>query len=61
MEIGQRDQLLSAVNTAITNLLQAEADQFESALWHSMGVLANAVESDRVRLWRNHRVNGKLY
>jgi len=54
-------QLLNAVNTAITYLLQAEVDQFESALWHSMGVLAEAVDADRVRLWRNYRIDGKLY
>jgi len=53
--------MLDAVNTAITYLLQAEVDQFESALWHSMGAIAEAVEADRVRLWRNYRVKGKLY
>ena len=57
----QRNLLFDAVNTAITYLLQAEVDQFEHALWRSMGVLANAVDADRVRLWRNNRVNGKLY
>ncbi|MCL2042753.1 MAG: response regulator [Treponema sp.] len=57
----QRDILLTAVNTAVTYLLQAEVDQFGSALWHSMGVLAEAVDADRVRLWQNHRINGKLY
>ena len=60
-EAEQRNRLFHAVNTAITYLLQAEADQFENALWSSMGVLADAVETDRVRLWRNYRVNGKLY
>ena len=57
----QRDLLFTAVNTALTYLLQAEVDQFEGALWRSMGVLADAVNADRVRLWRNSRVNGKLY
>ena len=57
----QRDKLFSAVKTSVTYLLQAEVDQFESALWQSMGVLADAVNADRVRLWRNFRVNGKLY
>jgi len=57
----QRELLFNAVNTAITYLLQAEADQFETALWRSMGVLADAVDADRVRLWRNRRINGKLY
>ena len=57
----QRDLLLNAVNTTITYLLQAEVDEFESALWQSMGVLADAVNADRVRLWRNYTMSGKLY
>ena len=57
----QLDILFSAVKTAVTNLLQVEVDQFESALWQSMGVLADAVKADRVRLWRNFQVNGKLF
>ena len=61
MDIKQRNLLFDAVNTAISYLLQAEVDQFENALWRSMGVLANAVDADRVRLWRNFRVDGKLY
>ena len=61
MDIKKRNLLFDAVNTAITYLLQAEVDQFENALWSSMGVLANAVDADRVRLWRNFRVDGKLY
>ena len=57
----RRNLLFNAVNTTISYLLQAEVDQFESALWRSMGVLAEAVEADRVRLWQNYRENGKLY
>ena len=60
-EREQRNRLFNAVNTAIAYLLQAEVDQFETALWRSMGVLANAVDADRVRLWRNFRKNDKLY
>ena len=56
----QRDLLFTAVNTAITYLLQADVDQFEYALWRSMGVLADAVGADRVRLWRNYTVEDKL-
>jgi len=57
----QRDLLFTAVNTAVTYLLQADVDQFENALWQSMGVLADAMDADRVRLWRNFRVDGKLH
>ena len=60
-ETQRRDLLFSAINTAITYLLQADVDQFESALWRSMGALADAVNADRVRLWRNHTIDGKLY
>ena len=45
----------------IVYLLQAEVDQFDDALWRSMGVLANAVDADHVRLWRNLRKNDILY
>ena len=61
IDIEKRNLLFNAVNSAITYLLQAEVDEFEHALWLSMGVLANAVDADRVRLWRNFYMNGKLY
>ena len=57
----QRDKLFTAVNTAVTYLLQSEVGQFENSLWRGMGVLAAAVNADRVRLWRNYRINKKLY
>ena len=61
IEIEQRDVLLNAVNTAISYLLQAEVDEFVDALWKSMGALAAATDSDRVRLWKNSYVDDKLY
>ena len=60
-DIKQRDLLFSSVNKAITLLLQAEVNEFESALWGSMGIMARAVDADRVRLWKNHTEDGKLY
>ena len=60
-DIEMRDTLFKAVNKATTLLLQAEVDEFEEALWSSMGIMATAVDSDRMRLWRNHDENGKLY
>ena len=59
--IEQRDTLLSAVNNATATLLQAEGDEFETALWTSMGMMAHAVNADRMRLWKNHSEDGKLY
>ena len=60
-DIEQRDALFSAVNNATTLLLQAEIDEFESALWKSMGMMANAVDADRVRLWKNHVEDDRLF
>ncbi|MCL1804973.1 MAG: response regulator [Clostridiales bacterium] len=59
--IEQRDVLLNTVNNATTLLLQAEVGEFESALWSSMGMMAHAVGADRVYIWKNHTVEGKLY
>ena len=59
--IKQRDILLSTVNSAISILLQAEAEEFESALWKSMGMMASTVDADRVYIWKNHHVDGKLH
>ena len=60
-DIAQRDLLFSSVNNAITLLLQAESDEFESALWSSMGIMARAVDADRMRLWKNYIEKGKLH
>ena len=60
-DIKQRDSLLSTVNNAIMILLQAERDEFKSALWESMGMMAKTVDVDRVYIWKNHVVDGKLY
>jgi signal transduction histidine kinase/DNA-binding response OmpR family regulator len=57
----QRDDLFGTVNHAITLLIQAEVDEFEGALKESMGIMAGAVNADRVRLWKNHMEDGKLY
>ncbi|MCL2126347.1 MAG: ATP-binding protein [Oscillospiraceae bacterium] len=60
-DIEQRDALFSAVNNATTVLLQAEVDEFENALWSSMGMMAHAVDADRVRLWKNIEEDGRLF
>ena len=59
--IKQRDVLLSTVNSAATLLLQAEGEEFESTLWKSMGMMASAVDADRVYIWENHEIEGKMH
>ena len=60
-DIEHRDKLLVAMNKATTLLIQAEVDEFEGALWSSMGMMANAVDVDRVYIWKNHTIDGKLH
>ncbi|MDR0320496.1 MAG: response regulator [Treponema sp.] len=59
-EHNYRDKLLNTVNDAATVLLQAEVDDFESALRRCMRMMGEVVKADRVYIWRNHTVDGKL-
>jgi len=60
-ELAQQNNLLSTVNSAAAVLLQAEVEEFDSALLKCMSILGEAVSADRVYIWRNHTVDGKLY
>jgi len=55
------ERLLQTVNNAAVVLLTAESDMFRDALRDSMGMMANAVDADRVYIWKNHSEGGKLY
>ena len=60
-DIEQRDLLLNTVYNASTLLLQAEVDEFDEVLRESMGMMASALKVDRMRLWKNHWIDGELY
>ena len=60
-EIGRRDVMLNKVNNAATILLQTESEQFENNLKLCMGMMAEAVNADRVCIWRNHTRCEQLY
>ncbi|MCL2277533.1 MAG: ATP-binding protein [Treponema sp.] len=60
-ETKHRDKLLNIVNKIAAVLLQAEVSEFENALFQCMGMLGETVNVDRVYIWRNFKVNGKLY
>lgn len=60
-EIEHKDKLLHTVNDSATILLQSETGEFESNLWHCMGMLAESVDVDRVYIWKNHEMDGQLY
>ena len=60
-EVERRDDLLNAVNQAAAILLQSEVDEFADDLWQCMGMLAHVVVVDRVYIWKNHMIDGRLH
>ena len=60
-DLKLRDNLLITVNRATTLLLQADIDLFENALWESMGMLSMAIGVNRMYIWKNHTVDGRLF
>ena len=59
--LEQRDIMLGTVNKVAAILLQSDIDEFDENLRRSMGLVAQAANSDRVRVWKNFTENGKLY
>lgn len=58
----QRTNLLDTVNNVANILLQAEVDEFEDAMRRCMKMMGEAVNADRVYIWRNHTGDdGRLY
>jgi signal transduction histidine kinase/CheY-like chemotaxis protein/PAS domain-containing protein len=60
-EIERRDTLLETINQAAIILLQSETDAFENNLYRCMDMMVNALEIDRVSLWKNHTIDGELF
>ncbi len=58
-EIEQRDHLLQTVNQAVDILLRSEPQNFSNTLYLCMGMMANAIDADRMYLFKNHMKNGK--
>jgi len=59
--ISLNNSYLSALNSVSSILLESDTDEFEDSLYHSMGLLTRAVDADRMRVWKNHTVDGELY
>ena len=59
--LERRDIMLGTVNKVATILLQSDIDEFDENLRHSMGLVAQAANSDRVRVWKNFLEDGRLY
>ena len=60
-EIEQRDNLLNTVNRAATILLQSGIDNFAKDLHRCMGMIAEAVNVDRISIWKNYTQDERLY
>ena len=60
-EIDLRDIMMQAVNNVANLLLQSEIEEFDNVLWRCMGMMAQVVDSDRMRLWENFVADGKLH
>jgi len=56
-----RDNMLQTVNNVATLLLQSENDEFEKVIKRCMGMIAETVDADRVYIWKNRTVGGKLF
>jgi len=53
--------LLNVVNSAAGVLLQSDVDEFGNSLLRCMGMLGEAMNVDRVYIWKNYTINGRLY
>ena len=59
-ESKYKDRLLEAVNRVSGTLLEPDINNFENNLHTAMGVMAKAVDADRVFIWKNHTIDEDL-
>ena len=59
--IDRQNNLLEIVNRVSAVLLEPDVDNFEENLLSSMGMMGNAVDADRVYIWKNEADDGKLF
>ncbi|MCL2689991.1 MAG: response regulator [Chitinispirillia bacterium] len=62
-EIHQQDQLLRTANNVAGILLQSveSFEEFTNNMYKCMGMMAEAVDTDRVYIWKNHIEDDELY
>ena len=60
-EIGQQDKLLDTVNRAANMLLETESgEDVMTSIMKSMALIGNAIDVDRVQIWKNETIDGAL-
>ncbi|MCL2029499.1 MAG: hypothetical protein FWG97_03705, partial [Deltaproteobacteria bacterium] len=60
-DIDQRDALLNIVNQTATIMLQTDCERFADDLRYCMGMMARAIDVDRICIWKNDNLNGTLH
>ncbi|MCL2665805.1 MAG: PAS domain-containing protein, partial [Defluviitaleaceae bacterium] len=60
-EMRRTDYLLHAVNEIAGILLLSSKENFTDNIYVCMGMMANAVQADRIYLWKNYTENGILH
>jgi signal transduction histidine kinase/CheY-like chemotaxis protein len=60
-DIVQRDNLLEAVNNAVSILVVSDVGRFEESLRESMEIIARCVDVDRIYIWKNQMIDGFLH
>jgi GAF domain-containing protein len=59
-DLGLRNKLLQVVNQAAEMLLSTESNDLEKTLSRAMEVMGSCVEADRMYIWKNRLIGGKL-
>ena len=60
-EIAKQWHLLETMSSLSDTLLEPDIDNFEDSLLQAMGMMGEAVDADRVYIWKNHLKNGRLH
>jgi len=60
-DIDYRDKLIRAVSNATAVLSGAGIDEFEAFLWKSMGMIGEAIDVDRVYIFKNYMEGAELF
>ena len=59
-DLEQRNKLLEVVNETAEILLSSDTDDLGKALLAAMDLMSRSVDVDRMYIWRNRIINGKL-
>ncbi|MHC6203109.1 response regulator [Breznakiellaceae bacterium SP9] len=59
-EIEYQNILTGTVNDVSVLLSRSEFKEFDAVLWKCMGMMAESVQIDRLRIWKNHVKDGEL-